>query len=92
MLFLGSVQEVCKAYFRTFHGDRPGTHGYVTAVHLAGALFLCVHLTVNPFVNILLCVVEKQAKVLLRDFFDRFGKFTCENDLQKLKKLFSESK
>ena len=32
-----------------------------------------VHLPVNPLVNILPCVVEKQAKALLRDFFDRFG-------------------
>lgn len=59
---------------------------------LSTYLVVCVHLPVNPLVNILPCVVEKQTKALLRDFFDRFGKFACENDLHKLKKLFNESK
>lgn len=31
--------------------------------------------------------IETEAKTLLRQYFDKFGKFTCDNDIEKVDTL-----
>ncbi len=54
-------------------------------VYVCVCVCMCVYM---PCVCVCVYIVERQTKVVLEQYFDKFGKFSSESDLHKIEKLF----